>query len=296
MLEPYCSLREISHREVRDIFEDEVVVEEKVEGSQFSFQVVGDEVFMTSRRQPVIGGGQWVRAMEAVEKVRYNLVDGWIYRGEYLQSPRHNRIRYDRTPINNIVIFDIETSPNEFLSVTEKQEETERIGFECVPVLYEGKLESAQQLRDLLDTKSFLGENVKIEGVVVKNYNKRLNDHLMVAKFVSEEFQEVMQIKHRHSKPKASFVDELIEELKTEARWAKAVQHLREEGVVNGTPQDIGKLVKEVQADIYLECEEYIREFLFEKAKKDIQKGVVNGFGEWYKGLLVEEMEEELGE
>ena len=40
---------------------------------------------------------------------------------------------------------------------------------------------------------------------------------------------------------------QLAEGLRTEARWRKAVQHLREEGRLERSPKDIGALLVELQ-------------------------------------------------
>lgn len=289
---PYYGIRELGHRQIQTIFDSDVVIEEKVDGSQISFGVFNGNLEITSRRQPIVGdNGMWQQAKSSIEAMKDLLVDGWIYRGEYLKSPRHNRIAYKRTPKNHIIIWDIETSPNCFLTVKEREIEANRIGLESIPVLFEGKVDSQQQLKDLLDRTSYFGDEVKIEGIVIKNYSLEIHGHLMLAKFVSEDFQEKMSKGRRSSsKPKVSFVQELIDELTTEARWHKAVQHLKEAGEIKGEVEDIALLIKEIQKDVYEECEDYIREFLFEKSKREIQKGIVKGFASWYKEMIFQEL------
>ncbi len=81
-------------------------------------------------------------------------------------------------------------------------------------------------------------------------------------------------------------VQRIIDAHRTEPRWEKALYHLRERGEEVGGPQDIGPLLREVPADIRKECEEAIKDKLFEWAWPQIQRGVTAGLPEWYKDRL----------
>lgn len=78
-----------------------------------------------------------------------------------------------------------------------------------------------------------------------------------------------------------------IEHLRTPARWNKAIQHLREAGILIDAPQDIGHLIKETQADIKKECLDLIQQKLLEWALPHVLRGVVRGLPEWYKEELL---------
>lgn len=169
-----------------------------------------------------------------------------------------------------------------------KAAEAARLGLECVPLIYEGMIESAVQFRAMLDGVSVLGGQ-KIEGVVVKNYKRFGPDKkALLGKFVSEAFKEVHNAEWKVSNPgKADVVDALIESLRTPARWNKAIQHLREAGKLEGSPRDIGNLMKEVQADVEKECKEFIAEKLTQWATPKVMRGVIAGLAEWYKDELL---------
>lgn len=77
-----------------------------------------------------------------------------------------------------------------------------------------------------------------------------------------------------------------ISQYKSEARWNKAIQHLRENGELAGTPADIGRLIKEVRFDITLEEKENIKEELWKIYKDDFLRNAVFGLPEWYKKKL----------
>jgi hypothetical protein len=218
-----------------------------------------------------------------------DLHEGWTYRGEYLQKPKHNTLAYDRIPTNHIILFDINRGEEEYLSYEQKRDEAGRLGLEVVPILHCGRVGDASTLLAFLSTVSILGGQ-KIEGVVVKNYSRYgLDKKALMGKYVSEAFREVHGGEWRKNNPTSrDVIDRLILTLRTPARWGKAVQHLAERGELTQSPRDIGNLVKEVQKDVFDEEGEMIREELFGRAKPHIQRAVARGLAEWYKEQLLQ--------
>jgi len=308
----YPSIFALGHRAVRDILTKPVTVEEKIDGSQFSFgvfeisetkdadgRVVGEQTEPTPVLKCRSKSAQlnidapekmFATAVEYVKSVRHLLVPGWTYRGEYLAKPKHNTLVYDRIPQNNIIIFDINPAEEDYLPHGDKVIYAARIGLETVPLLFEGNLNEVQQVRDMLDRVSCLGGQ-KIEGVVVKNYELFGDDKkAMFGKFVSEAFKEVHNKEWKASHPtKTDIVQKIIETLKTPARWNKAMQHLREAGRLTDDPRDIGLLFKEVPADLLKEETEWIKQQLFDWAWPHIARGVTVGIPEFYKAKLLEQ-------
>ena len=227
------------------------------------------------------------RAVDYVKSLK--LHDGWTYRGEYLQSPKHNTLAYDRVPRNHIILFDINDGEESYLPHEKVAKEAERIGLEVVPQFFQGRLESADKLRELLETNSCLGGQ-RIEGVVIKNYSRFGPDKkVLMGKFVSELFKEVHSKDWKERNPgRKDIIELLIDTYRTPARWEKAVQHLREAGKITDSPQDIGELMKEVWPDILKECREDICAALMDWAEKDLRRGVVRGLPEWYKQKLLD--------
>ena len=228
----------------------------------------------------------FAKAVKVVEGL--DLIDGWTYRTEYLQKPKHNSLAYDRIPRNYLIIFDINTGNEEYMPYIEKTQEAIRVGLEIVPILYEGMVESPEQLLSLLDTPSILGGQ-KIEGVVIKNYTRMgLDKKALMGKYVSEAYKEVHKAEWKKSNPtQGDVLQTLIEAYKAPARWNKAVQHLREAGELEQSPRDIGKLIVEAKADLKKECEEEIKEALYKWAIPKILRGCVAGLPEWYKEQLL---------
>lgn len=160
-----------------NILDGRFVVEEKVDGSQFSFGVFDRKLHARSRGAEICVEDPDKMFQEAVDIVRKKanmLRDGWTYRAEYLQKPKHNALAYSRIPRDHLAIFDMCVGPGDHLDPDEKRRESERLGFECVPLLHNWDLEPdhlMNKLQEWLQLDSFLGGQ-KIEGVVIKNYNK----------------------------------------------------------------------------------------------------------------------------
>jgi hypothetical protein len=160
-----------------------------------------------------------------------------------------------------------------------------------VPLFYKGKINSPDEILKFLETDSFLGKQ-RIEGVVVKNYHRQFliggrPIPIMTGKYVSEAFKEVRRKNWNMENTGKGKFQVFKEGFKTEARWHKAIQHLKENGELEHSPKDIGKLLKEVQRDITIEEKENIKEFLWREFGNDILRYSVGGFPEWYKKYLL---------
>lgn len=287
----YPTVYALGHRAIADILGGPVIVEEKIDGSQFSFGIVGGELMCRSKGKQLILDApekMFGKAVKSVMAIASLLQPEWIYRGEYLEKPKHNTLVYDRVPRGYIVIFDVMVGVEQYLLPDAKRMEAERIGLECVPVLLTGVIENTETFKQLLETNSILGGQ-KVEGVVVKNYNLfTIEKKVAIGKFVSEIFKEIHGGEWRKSNPTtADIVDQLIGRLRTPARWQKAVQHLTEAGELEGSPRDIGSLIKEVPNDILEETEDEIRDTLFDHFWPKIRRGVTAGLPEWYKEHLL---------
>jgi hypothetical protein len=291
MIPSYAHVFTLGRKEIRDLFADPVVIEEKIDGSQFSFAKLDGELYCRSRKKEQIPEAPDKMFEDACRVClsRLGLLnEGWIYRGEYLQKPKHNALAYDRHPANHIILWDIEAPGQDYLSPKLKRLEAARLGLEAVPVLYKG-IATLETVLGLMETVSVLGGQ-KVEGLVVKNYHRLGEDKkILCGKHVSEAFKEVQRSSWKKVNPGGKdILGQICERLKTEARWNKAIQHLTEENRLEQSPKDIGPLIKEVQADTLGECEEDIKEWLLAWAKPHIRRAIVRGLPEWYKDKLLE--------
>lgn len=289
----YPKIFAVGHRGIANIFLDPVMVEEKLDGSQFSFGVFNGELKCRSKgAQLVIDEPEKMFALgvEAVKELAPLLKEGWTYRGEYFQKPKHNTLAYERIPEKHVMIFDINTGLETYLNHDERLEECRRLGLECVPVFYRGMVTAPEQFKEFLNCTSVLGGQ-RIEGVVVKNHTRfGIDGRAMMGKFVSELFKEVHNGEWRSQNPTNSdIIDKLIFAYRTPARWSKAVQRLRESGQADNSPKDIGALLKSINLDVLDECADDIKQRLFDYAWPKIARGITAGFPNWFKEKLLKE-------
>jgi hypothetical protein len=292
-LRSYPKVWNIGHPYVRELFEGEVYVQEKVDGSQFSFGVLDGVLYCRSKGRQIhlpTDDKLFFQATETAQALARagKLEEGWIYRGEVLHQPKHNALEYGRIPVGCIMLFDIDTGLEDRMLPADLAFQASNLGLESVPLLHFGEILAADELAELLETESVLG-NTKVEGVVVKNYDRWGRDgKQLMGKFVSEKFREAhTKAWGESNKSQKAIVQAVAEGLRTEARWEKAVQHLREAGKLQTAPQDIGPLIIEVQRDIVEEEEERIKDVLWRSFKKDILRGSTRGLPEWYKRKLL---------
>ncbi len=287
----YSSPKAFGHRLVQDILDGHVVIQEKIDGSQISFSFGEDGLAVRSRNQQLDleDAGMFQTAVDFLQTITSSMGFGWVYRGEYLSKPKHNTLCYNKAPDNFIIIYDIDKGNTDYTPPKEMSELANYIKLESTPLLWEGdgKDVTLDFLKQLLNNDSILG-GIKVEGVVIKNYDKYLNDKVMMAKYVSPEFQEKhgKDWKARHP----GIIEYIVGNFNREAIWQKAVQHLAEAGELDHEPKDIGKLMKELNLDIKREHGEDIKEMLYKSEVKKIIKGLTNGFPEWYKEQLAKDV------
>lgn len=298
----YSKIYALGSKQISKLWGRNVIVEEKVDGSQISFMREGDQLFIRSKEAhiPVDNPTKpFGPAVEAIKAVKDKLDEGFIYRGEYLSKPRHNVHAYGRIPKNHIMIFDIQGLPGMFenpggfiTSRKVRESEVSKLGFEIVPFLGEGLLTNIGHLEELLETPSVLGEQ-KVEGLVIKPIRYDLYDEegkLLMGKLVSPAFREKHGVASGISDGKGPMVNQVIAMLKTEARWNKAVQHLRDKGMLTESPKDIGLIMGEVKRDLLEEEGEWLKERIFHEFIRDVTRGVTAGLPEWYKQKLLENL------
>lgn len=286
-----------------------IVIQEKIDGSHFSFGSINGELWMRSKNIDIFfnaaNGGVKIATKNRVEvysadnipgdyaasiatAVRLHdeglLPDKWIFRCEAMRGPKHVSLAYDRAPTGNLVLFDIDRSggADDYLPVEALKEWADRLGVECVITLYEGARLTNTQIRAFLNTESALG-GPKIEGLVIKPVDVPFNDpraydregRRMIGKLLRKDFEEVDHNKRKNStRPTNDIVGRICDSLATEARWRKAVQRLREEGDLHGTPKDIGPLIRSIQVDVHEEEADNIAAALYDHHRQTLFREV----------------------
>ena len=291
MLKAFPKIYALGSAYIPSIFDEPVEVTEKIDGSQFVFGKVGGEVQCRSKGAEIFIDNPNKMFSRAVDTVRnMDLPDNTIFYTEYLMRPKHNILSYDNIPTNHLALFGVSDPERENLIAdhTRLAGYAQALGIDVVPCLHKGTLKPDAALA-FLEKDSYLG-GTKIEGIVVKNYKQCLICEqpypLMAGKFVSEKFKEKHAKDWKKENTAGGRWDVVKSQYRTEARWLKAVQHLREAGQLLGEPKDIGSLIKEVQHDISQEEGEAIKEILWGLYGKDLLRRSTAGLPEWYKEQL----------
>jgi hypothetical protein len=296
----------------------EVVLQEKVDGSQFRFGINEDGEVLCGSKAVSFEPGHCekmfkpaVDYVESIEdEIRHDFHTDTYFFCEYLQKTKHNVLNYERIPKNHLVLFDV-FHRGEWLSEDRKALEVHAVtlGIDVAPELWRGEIEMQRVgagekfdrtkgytgldfLKNTIHSNlSFLG-GVQIEGVVIKNYKESIDVGGVIfplfTKYVREEYKEAHNSEWKSRSPKGS-MQEYFDGFCNEARWQKAVQHLKDKGELEQSPRDIGNLIKEVQNDIKSEEIDNIKDFLYKNFIKDIIRRSVRGLPEWYKELLITE-------
>lgn len=292
MFSAYPKIFALGSPQTERIFQGEIEITEKLDGSQIAFGKVDGEVLIRSKGAQIFP--------EAVQKMFRNAViqildpirqdlyeEGTVYYGEYLDRNKHNVLCYERIPRDHIAIFGVKKANGKFLNYSAMDYEAKRIGFDVVPLLPSVEAASFDQL---LERESYLG-GVKIEGFVIKNYSQEflLGNQVipfMAGKYVSEAFKEIHKKNWKAENTGKGRWETYKDQFNTEPRFRKAVQHLRDAGLLTQTPKDIGSIIREVHKDIELEEKVNIQDFLWNEFGSELLRSSTRGIAEWYKKEL----------
>lgn len=287
----------IGQRHIQDIFDSEVEITEKIDGSQFSFGKIDGELIVRSKGcQLYVDNPEemFKEGIEYIVSIQAMLPDNTVFYSEYLKKPKHNVLAYDRIPKNHLMLFGaMDLRSQRFCHYDGLSSWAKKHDIEIVPRLFEGKIEKPEDIFELIEIGSVLGGQ-KVEGVVVKNYSKPFVIggqiiNVMSGKYVSEKFKEVANKEWKRDNTGKGQWEMFLTKYKSEARWNKAIQHLRETGILEESPRDIGNLLKEIQVDIVKEEGDEIKEFLWKHFHKEVLRYAIKGFPEYYKELLLKE-------
>ncbi len=293
MIKAFPKIFAIGTDYIKDIFQNEVEITEKIDGSQFSFGKVSGELYMRSKgciQYKDKHDKMFSLAVAYALSIESLIPDNMVFYCEYLKTERHNILKYNRVPKNNLVMFGASSINDSFVS--DWRDYAEKFYIEAVPVIYKGSINSSDEIIKLLDIESVLG-GCKIEGIVVKNYLKPFllggqPIPLMSGKFVSESFKENHKENWGKEYSTKGKWETFLGSFKTEALWNKSIQRLKEESKLENSPRDIGLILKEINKDIEDEQKEDVKEFLWNEYKREIFANATRGLPEWYKQKIMD--------
>lgn len=271
----------------------EVVVEEKIDGSQLSCMNSGGVLHVRSKGAEIhLGAVPELFQNSVATLVRLHesgmLTDGFVYRMEAMKGPKHNVLTYGRAPKGNVVLLDVDMGGQTFASPSRRQEEADRLGVECVRTIFSGVIERSSQLDKFLGSESQLGQ-VTAEGIVVKPVVAQYysDGKRIAAKIVTEAFKETHRKNWIPDRPdRANLMDRIVECVSTPVRWEKAVMRLAERSELSNEPKDIGPLMREIVSDVEVECVDEIKQMLWEAYRKEVLRMSAKDVPQWYKTRL----------
>lgn len=294
------------------IYRGTILIEEKIDGSQFKILIRPDGTMEFNSHNSDDGNPDTKMFGVAIEQAKkifegYRPLEDVTVFCEYLKSPKHNTLSYERVPLNNLIIFDVMVG-GMYIRRKLKEEFAEKHGLEIVPILYHGEASGVVDENDpdrmsedfkinLLKKTSALGHDEKakfknIEGFVVKNYDEVYdpkyvhdgNTHpWMCIKIVNEKFKEN---NHDINPNRTNKFEELKANYRTEARMLKTIQRAKEEGLLKGDLSDLSILVPMVIQDIVDEEEDRIRDALYRIFGKEITANASKEMVPTYKKYL----------
>jgi len=294
----YPKILNLGDPSLENLFKGPVVVEEKVDGSQFRVWFDADgkihygskAVDYDDEHPP---DRMFVPAIAEAER-HFSTIDGslagFFFVFEFLATAQQNALTYARIPNDHLVLLEVCKNGN-WLSRREKESWASKLGFEVIPVLAQGEFTTAEALERLLETQSFLG-GVTVEGIVIKNYGQfhtfsYLAGAPVFAKHVRSEFRELNRQVWGVGK---SLEERVMEHFPLEPRWEKTVQHLRDAGRLGHGVKDIGFLMISVEEDFEAESKALVQELLWKEFGHGLRKMARRGFAEWYKEKLLREV------
>lgn len=249
---------------VSTIFNNEVEITEKVDGSQCRIELTEDSVMVGSKNQGIADHNMFEIAHDQGERIHKET--DWRTLGskvtlfcEFLNKPNHNTIKYDRVPLNNLYLFGAMVGDTQDHMVTGGLiEMADHLEIDPPNVIICGMVESVGELNEFMTHQSYLGGSV-VEGVVIKNYNRTYDPlqvhsqeyigYPMAAKYVRDDFT-VSNAKQWNTLSRKKGVDSLVDRFFIEARFRKTIQHLCEDGKIEYQKKDLQFLIPEFFDDL----------------------------------------------
>lgn len=280
----YPKIRRVGHEKTKGILDDPtdfVVIQEKVDGSNFRFWLEDGEIRFGSRRVDYVDEKnyeEWAKAIEYIKsKVNpEDLREDFIYVGEFI---RPHTVQYDFDSAPPFVGFDILNRwTGDVVHYLISYAEFDSLGLPFVNTYFVGEagLITDVLIEELKKKKSAYGAEVQ-EGVVLKNYSRNI-----FAKSVNPEFLEDFKKKFRDKvKPKMTAEAKVVERFITPARVNKIITRIYEDkGSVSAEniPQILRDTVNDMLEEEILTIanEMRIQELNFKKLRKKASKKIMS--------------------
>ncbi len=179
-------------KEETRVFGSDVIVEEKIDGSQLVFMVsstTGTLNIVTKKGSEIKEDDKdFGVAITEINKMKAHVKPGWVYIVEFLRAKQHNKVKYNEIPQRNLFLSDVTMKNNGYLSRWVREKEARRLGIEATPLIWEPTAHEPKLtkmiMKDLFNEPAYLG-GLLIPGLVVKeNVEERTWDKIYVPRGV----------------------------------------------------------------------------------------------------------------
>ncbi|QBZ81684.1 hypothetical protein pclt_cds_1101 [Pandoravirus celtis] len=260
-------------------------IEEKIDGSQLSFQRQGDTVEFRNRSKVVpvdvaLDRVCYANAAQAILRLATQLDPAYTYHGEAVCKRRHNVVAYLGTPLKFWICYGIYDGERH-LDRPAMEAECARLGLACVQVLYANTdplaLDPTPKVLEIVEQieagqiESCLGGTV-VEGVVVKHNaawhaRPKAYKHIQF-KHVTAAFKECHgerrpPLPNHDAESVMAYLAQLGSNFAVPAVYQKALQHIREDPTKRESIS-MAVVQREVERDIRKEHGQDIAEALLE--------------------------------
>ena len=236
----YHKIKILGDEENKNIFdnpEDDIIIEEKMDGGNFRFVYGKQGLILGSRTRELDDDNpnskSFLRCINFIKsKLELNVLrgDNLIFFGECMIKHSMNYDWENIPPFLGFDIFDLKTDM--FLDYDKKKELFDYYGLPMVPLIGIKKAKEIKEITDdnVPDSKYYSpsAKDKKAEGIVLKNYSKQI-----FAKYVRDEFREINKEAFGDSKKWARQNGDnelLVATYCTNARIDKAIFKLIEDG------------------------------------------------------------------
>ena len=255
---------------------DEIVIQEKVDGSCASYEQIDNTTFRAySRRKELNSENNLNGFFEYCDNnlKGKNLNSDYIIFGEW--TGKRNAIVYSPNPLNNWFVFDIWDKKTENYLTQDKVEKfCANNNLEYIHTyVSRGKFTSWEAIRVFANTKySAYGDTQ--EGIIVKNMtklvdpNSRFDDYI---KIVNNDYKESKKIKRIKPKPneELKYAEEVVTPIVTGYRVKKVLTKLCDDGELPTmlTQKNMQEVLKKLPKAVFEDCQKEEPEIIQEAGK-----------------------------
>ena len=266
---------------------DHVIIQEKINGSQFTiFKKDGELHFYNRNKEVGPKGDPYVNAYLSLQKRKDFFEDGFFYHGEAMKTTTTNNAAYKRMPRYYWIVYEIQRADGSLLTPDEMTVALQNTGIEMTQVLYDSHKNKSVPVQEVIDQLMAQIESGILEsclggipeGIVIKVLNSVRDGKISNYRFkqVRPIFAEMSQDRRNKIEQvsDADFIREIGEIYNTDGRREKARQHMKEKNTYNykNVNANIGTMVHELDDDLLKEAEEDIKNMLFIRFFPEISK------------------------